>query len=160
MFFNCHFLTNELLRYDKHTHSQSIRQPLFSVSMKAASPSPYSDIIIKTTGAAGCDVIMIKNIMREEIFHSTLDWQTARQLATAARAAQTMLRGDYEFHHLELSDCRLALEESKLEQSLNQTTPGGPPVLSLRYELDSVRRSFCTTRQSLNCFFDQAFCPN
>jgi hypothetical protein len=144
----------------KHTLSRSIRQPLFSVPMKAATPSPYAHIIIKATGATGDDVIIIENIMREEVFHSTLDLQTAGQLATAAQAAQTMLRGDYEFHHLELSDCRLALEESKLEQSLNQTTPGGPPVLSLRYELDSVRRSFCTTRQSLNCFFDQAFCPN
>jgi hypothetical protein len=104
--------------------------------MKAASPSPYSDIIIKTTGAAGCDVIMIKNIMREEIFHSTLDWQTARQLATAARAAQTMLRGDYEFYQLVLADRRLTFQGSKLEQFLKQATPGSASALALSAKLD------------------------
>lgn len=127
--------------------------------MKAASPSPYADIIIKATGATGDDVIIIENIMREEIFHSTLDWQTARQLATAARAAQTMLREDYEFHHLVLADRRLAFEESKLEQSLNQATPGSASTLALLAELEAVQLSLRTTRESLDRFFKQALSP-
>jgi len=121
--------------------------------------SAYSDLIIKATGAAGDDVTIIENIMREEIFHSTLDWQTARQLATAARKAQAMLRADYEFHHLVLADRRLAFEESKLEQSLNQATPGSASTLALRAELEAVQQSLRTTRQSLDRFFKQAFSP-
>ena len=57
--------------------------------------SAYSDLIIEATGASGDDVTIIENIMREEIFHSTLDWQTARQFATAARKAHAMFRADY-----------------------------------------------------------------
>ena len=121
--------------------------------------SAYSDIIIKATGASGDDVIIIENIMREEIFHSTLDWQTARQFAAAARAAQVRLRDDYEFYHLVLADRRLAFEESKLEQSLNQATPGSASAISFQDELDSVRQSLATTRESLERLFDKTSSP-
>jgi hypothetical protein len=61
--------------------------------------SPLARIIQSATGAQTNDVALIENIMRDEIFHSTLDWQTREQLADAARRAFVRLscdRGLYE----------------------------------------------------------------
>jgi len=118
--------------------------------------SAYSDIIIKATGASGDDVIIIENIMREEIFHSTLDWQTARQLTTAARAAQVKLREDYEFYQLVLADRRLAFQESKIESDLGQVVPGSAEAQALSLELESVRQRYATNQAALSVFFAQS----
>jgi hypothetical protein len=59
----------------------------------------YENDIIEVTGCSQEDAVMIEHIMREEIFHSTLDWQTAAQFNRAARKAAKMLvadRGVYE----------------------------------------------------------------
>jgi hypothetical protein len=110
--------------------------------------STCSELIIKATGASGDDIATIDNIMREELFHSPPDWQTARQIASAARKAQAMLRADYEFDHIVHGDLRLAFKESTLERSLNQPTTGSPSELDLRI-----------TRQSSDRFSEQAFSP-
>ena len=47
--------------------------------------NPLHRLIREATDAAADDMARIENIMREEIFHSTLDWQTREQLADAAR---------------------------------------------------------------------------
>ena len=59
----------------------------------------YEKDIIRVTGCSPEDAAMIEHIMREDIFHSTLDWQTATQFKRAARKAAKMLaadRGTYE----------------------------------------------------------------
>ena len=58
--------------------------------------NPLGHLIIEATGAAVDDVACIENIMREEIFHSTLDWQTREQLVNGARQAQQRLKADRE----------------------------------------------------------------
>jgi hypothetical protein len=52
----------------------------------------YQELIIKATGASGTDVEYLEDIMRNDIFHSTLDWQTRAQLARGAREAVMMLK--------------------------------------------------------------------
>jgi hypothetical protein len=54
--------------------------------------SIYEDIITEATGITGRDVGHVESIMREDIFHSTLDWQSREMLARAAREAAKMLR--------------------------------------------------------------------
>lgn len=69
-------------------------------------PSIYHKIISHATGATASDLPKIEIIMREEIFHSTLDWQTREQLSKAARDAFRMLfqnRAIYEDHFEHLS---------------------------------------------------------
>ncbi len=59
----------------------------------------YQEGIIALLGCSAADAVMIEFIMREDIFHSTLDWQSRAQLDRAARQAARMLaagRADYE----------------------------------------------------------------
>lgn len=65
-------------------------------------PNPLHRLIEEATDAPARDLAQIENIMREEIFHSTLDWQSAEQLSDAARQAFARLNADrelYEFSH-------------------------------------------------------------
>jgi hypothetical protein len=52
--------------------------------------------IMDMVGCSETDAGMIEHIVREEIFHSTLDWQTAAQFCRAVRKATTMLEEDRE----------------------------------------------------------------
>ena len=52
----------------------------------------YQELIIKATGANARDVEYIEDIMREDIFHSTLDWQSRAQFVRGAREAAEMLK--------------------------------------------------------------------
>jgi hypothetical protein len=55
--------------------------------------SRYSDLIIDATKQTDPDVLqLIEDVMRHDIFHSTLDWQTREQLEHAAREAVLILR--------------------------------------------------------------------
>ncbi|MCX5784617.1 MAG: hypothetical protein NTX59_02915 [Elusimicrobia bacterium] len=53
--------------------------------------SVYKQIIIEATAASGKDAEYIEDIMRNDIFHSTLDWQSRTQLVRAAKAAAKLL---------------------------------------------------------------------
>ena len=63
--------------------------------------NPLHQLIREATGAAVGDVARIENIMRDEIFHSTLDWQTREQLVDGARQAQEHLAANRELYDLE-----------------------------------------------------------
>lgn len=52
----------------------------------------YRDLIIKATGVNAKDAAYVEDIMREDIFHSTLDWQSRTQFVRGAREAVEMLR--------------------------------------------------------------------
>jgi len=54
--------------------------------------SPYQQVIVDATAASGKESEYIEDIMRNDIFHSTLDWQSRAQLARGARAAMKMLK--------------------------------------------------------------------
>ena len=49
---------------------------------------------MEVTGCSRADAAMIEDIMRNEIFQSTLDWQTAAQFNRAARKAAKILAAD------------------------------------------------------------------
>ncbi len=68
----------------------------------------YQRLIQQATGAPLGDLAHIENIMREEIFHGTLDWQTRGRLANAARLAQRRLEENRELYDLERA-CRAAV---------------------------------------------------
>jgi len=52
----------------------------------------YEQIIFEATGVVEKDAAYIEDIMRNDIFHSTLDWQTRAQLGRAAKKAVKLLR--------------------------------------------------------------------
>jgi len=55
-------------------------------------------IIKKATAADGELLPVIERIMREDIFHGPLDWQTADELSNAAREAVKIYEADRDFH--------------------------------------------------------------
>jgi hypothetical protein len=57
--------------------------------------SGYSKIIMETLGCAEGRAAQIETIMREDIFHSTLDWQSREELEEAACEADNMLNEQY-----------------------------------------------------------------
>jgi hypothetical protein len=63
--------------------------------------NPLHQLILEATGVAVTDVARIENIMRDEIFHSTLDWQTREQLMDGAQQAQERLEANQELYDLE-----------------------------------------------------------
>lgn len=54
--------------------------------------SSYQGLIIKATGVSERDAGFVEDIMRADIFHSTLDWQSRAQLERGAREAVEMLK--------------------------------------------------------------------
>lgn len=55
--------------------------------------SGYQAIISKATGATDRKVLEeIEDIMRHDVFHSTLDWQTRAQLERGAKLAHAVMK--------------------------------------------------------------------
>jgi len=52
----------------------------------------YRRIIIEATGVNDKDAAYVEDIMREDIFHSTLDWQSRKLFMRGAREAVAMLK--------------------------------------------------------------------
>ena len=55
-------------------------------------PGLYTTIIMHATGCSPVEADRIEDVMRDDIFHSTLDWQTREELEEAARLAVAVLR--------------------------------------------------------------------
>jgi len=51
----------------------------------------YGKTISEATGCPESEVDAIEEIMRDVVFHSTLDWQSHEQLAAGARLAYAVL---------------------------------------------------------------------
>jgi hypothetical protein len=62
--------------------------------------SPYAALIAEATGASESLLPILEHIMREEVFHSTLDWQSRAEFRTGARKAHRIFLADPEFHLL------------------------------------------------------------
>jgi hypothetical protein len=87
-------------------------------------PNWLHRLIHDATGAPAKDLARIENIMRDEIFHSTPDWQTRKQLTDAARQAFARLNEDREMYDLDHA-CRIAMFHKMRAESgrREQNTP-------------------------------------
>lgn len=114
-------------------------------------PNPLHRLIEEATDAPAMDLTQIENIMREEIFHSTLDWQSREQLADAARQAFARLNEDREMYDRDQA-CRIAMfQKLRTEADLREhDTPAHRAVVA---EADA---RYQTTRVSLFTQLDTA----
>ena len=55
--------------------------------MRTKPPTGYTKIIIEATECSVEDAHEVEDIMRDVIYHSTLDWQTLQELTKSARLA-------------------------------------------------------------------------
>jgi hypothetical protein len=60
-----------------------------------------SELIKESTNASAQDVLMIEHIMRSDVFHSTLDWQSEEQLVAGAKEAHALLATNRELFEFE-----------------------------------------------------------
>lgn len=54
--------------------------------------SIYRETIKRATGCTDAEAVGIEDVMRNVIFHSTLDWQTRQELEEGARLAIEVIR--------------------------------------------------------------------
>ncbi len=78
--------------------------------------SAYEDAIIEDTRCNRADAAMIEDIMRNEVFHSTLDWQTPDQFRQGARRAAKILEQNRELFDNFRAQTRAAFEQMKQAQ--------------------------------------------
>lgn len=79
-----------------------------SPSLSQPRPNWLHRLIQDVTSAPAKDLARIENIMRDEVFHSTLDWQSREQLAVDARQAFVRPNEACELYDLDRS-CRMAI---------------------------------------------------
>ena len=75
--------------------------------------SSYQNAIIEDTGCNPAAAAMIEHIMREDIFHSTLDWQTQAELRRAARKAAKILDEDRPLYEEFFAKTRAVFEQMR-----------------------------------------------
>jgi hypothetical protein len=114
--------------------------------MQRQNASPYSKLIAAATGAPTSKLAVLENIMRDEIFHSTLDWQTADQLAAAARQAHDIYRSAPCFYDMGAIHQKAAYNLSKLEFRLAKVRSAG----------DAAKIEDLETRISLARLFEKS----
>lgn len=79
--------------------------------------NPLHILIQRATGAPLNDLAMIENIMRDDIFHSTLDWQTGEQLSSAARQAFDLLNENRDMYEFSRASAMAAFNEMRAAEA-------------------------------------------
>ena len=54
--------------------------------------STYQQLIRRVTKCSAAEAIQVEDLMRNVVFHATLDWQTREELEKAARMALIVVR--------------------------------------------------------------------
>lgn len=113
--------------------------------MQRQNPSPYASLIAAATGAPECRLALLENLMRDEVFHSTLDWQSAEELTRGAREAHNTYRSAPAYYDgleiLHRAEYRLATIESRMRKAVMARDARKIADLEVRQRLarDSVR---------------------
>lgn len=87
--------------------------------MQRQTHSAYADLIAAATGAGDDLLPILEKIMREEVFHSTLDWQSASQFRKGARQALVIYEENPKFFQAEMAFQRARFRMLKAEQDLS-----------------------------------------
>ena len=132
----------------KHYATDRIPKQLPVQRQKA---SPYASLIAAATGAPESRLALLENLMRDEIFHSTLDWQSAEELAEGARRAHDLYRSAPAYYDgfliLHRAEFRLAKLESSLRKARDADDSGKASDLETRVQL--ARESARTAREAI-----------
>jgi hypothetical protein len=85
----------------------------------------YKQMIIRDTGCNPDDAAMIEDIMRNEVFHSTLDWQTRAQFRQGARNAAAILSQNRELFENYRAKTLAVFEQMRQAQNPKQPPKAG-----------------------------------
>lgn len=113
--------------------------------------SPYAPMIAEATGAPDHLLATLENLMRAEIFHSTLDWQSGEQLAEGARQAHDLYRSApayYDgFAQLQRASFNLATLERRLKTA--EQSGSSSRIAELRIKVALAREFEQSARAAL-----------
>ena len=113
--------------------------------------SAYHELIAEATGA-GDDVLpILEQIMREDVFHSTLDWQSAREFRTGAKKAYRIYLADADYYRasarhrkasFHLFGAELEVEAARASGSARQIASAERALEIARIEEAAARETF------------------
>lgn len=78
----------------------------------------YEERIAEATGAPDAILPILENIMRQEVFHSTLDWQDDEQFTAGARRALRIFLGNRRLYETEAAFHQSRCLRVEAEQTL------------------------------------------
>ena len=99
-----------------------------SPSAATAGLSGYHAMIQEATGAPRHLLGLLENIMRQEVFHSTLDWQTRAEFDRGAKRAYTHYRRDSAFYDAHCALRAATFQLMQAEAHLVQVCDSGNAV--------------------------------
>lgn len=115
--------------------------------MQRQKASPYSQVIANATGAPEHLLPLLENLMRDEVFHSTLDWQSAAQLADGACQAHEVYRSAPLYYDglmfFQKARFRLSKLEQQLESARSQGRHNRIPELETRIAIARQHETRC-----------------
>ncbi len=122
-----------------------------SISVQRQKVSPYTSLIAAATGAPESRLALLENLMRDEIFHSTLDWQSVEELADGAKRAHDLYRSAPAYYDglmiVQRAELRLAELESKLRKARDAGDSGKITDIETRVQL--TRESARSAREAI-----------
>ncbi len=119
--------------------------------MQTQKASPYASLVAAATGAPDNRLALLENLMRDEVFHSTLDWQSAEELAEGARKANEIYGSAPAYYDglmiLQRAEFRMAKLENRLRKARDAGATDKATDLQTRVQL--ARESARTARETI-----------
>lgn len=114
--------------------------------------SPYAEPIAEATGAQDHLLAILETIMREEVFHSTLDWQGPEEFAEGARKAHSLYLSTPSFYDMRAIHQRSRFRLEVLESQLSRTQAKKSPetLTKLRTKISLLREFVERTHQAVS----------
>lgn len=92
---------------------------------RSSNPTGYQAMILAVTGAPPKLLPTLERIMRRDVFHSTLDWQSSAEFGRGARQAFALYRRDAAFYDAETAQLAAFFEFAQAEQALARARADG-----------------------------------
>lgn len=104
-------------------------------------PTSYQAMIAEATGAPADLLPTLERIMREEVFHSTLDWQTVAEFRAGARKAHRRYLEDPGFHDAYDRHHRASYRLLRAENALAEARQPAVPPQRLAAAEEAARKA-------------------
>jgi hypothetical protein len=92
---------------------------------RSSKPTGYQVFIKTATGAPDKLLPTLERIMRRDVFHSTLDWQSAAEFDRGARQALALYRRNAAFYDAETAQLAAFFVFAQAEQALTRARADG-----------------------------------
>jgi hypothetical protein len=119
-----------------------------SSSAATVSLPGYQSMIQEATGAPSHHLGLLENILRQEVFHSTLDWQTRAEFDRGAKRAYALYRRDSAFYdaHFALRAATFQLMQADTLLADAQTSGSAAEITAATSRAESARAALAAAQ--------------